>query len=403
MKKIVIVIFLILLIQSCIPVQNTLLLPLAAKVITSPQTFDCGGASIPKITIRDTHDVIVQNCNVTGSTDNCISIVDSYNVTVRDFTITKCGSESGAININTTTSTGQRTRNIVIEDCHIWGGGSMGWGVSSSYFNLYDITLRRCLIEDVGQAGGVEKHGLYISNWNGFLIEDVVIRRSYNAGIKIVGNVNNGIFRRVKIEDSGSFGMMFGQLNDNLLQMDNVLLDDCSITGSKSLAIVFYDGNSGFSMLNCVFSGNKGDPPTPVKTPTRTATGSPTPIQTGITPTSTNTPVSASVTASITRTPTATAPTVTRAPSKTPNPVTPTPTLVPSDKLCVRITWWLGVSIRPSANLNNTSLGTYTSGRIIPIEAIETIDADQWARVNYGQFFAIKIGTRVYAKTAVCP
>lgn len=139
-----------------------------------------------------------------------------------------------------------------------------------------------------------------------------------------------------------------------------------------------------------------------------TSPQSPTPTNTVITPTSSNTPIPLPVTSTFTKTQTPTpSVTLTATPSKTSTPITPTktPTATPSPngKLCMKITWFLGVSIRPSASTNNASLGTYTSGRIIPIEGIDTVGTDKWAKVNYGQWFAVKIGTRTYATAAACP
>jgi hypothetical protein len=217
---------------------------------------DCGGGNVGLVTITNKSNYTVQNCNITSGG---IAIIDSSFITIRNVTITNVGTQSGAIRINASSQNGL-THDIIVEDFRIFGNGNVGWGFSGSPYVMKNITVRRGLIEDVGQSASVQTHGMYISNWQSFLIEDVTILRSWNAGIKIVGTVKDGIWRNVIVKDSGRSGlgggMMFGQ-SDGKLITDNLLIEKCRIENSTQPGIYLLDHVTGLTIRDSTFRNNK--------------------------------------------------------------------------------------------------------------------------------------------------
>jgi hypothetical protein len=239
------------------PQRQALATPIASRMtITKPGNYTCNGGLVAGISITNTHDVTIEDCNVLSVG---IAITDANYVTIRNFSVTNSGTQSGAVRINPSSNNGL-VHDITLSGFHIYGNGNVGWGISGSSYPMQNITVRDGLIEDVGQTGGVQTHGMYISNWQGFLVEDVTILRSWNAGIKIVGTVNNGIFRRVTIIDSGRSGQgggfMFGQ-SDGKLVTDNLLIEGCTIEGSPQPAIYLLDEVSNLTINHCFFKNNQ--------------------------------------------------------------------------------------------------------------------------------------------------
>lgn len=258
MKKIFFILILIL--TSCQPMQQAIV-PLATLisanvVITSPQKLDCEGQTVRSIKISNTHDVTIEDCVISGGN---INLNNSYNVTFRDLTLTKTGAGGGAISLNSTAA--GLTHHILIENFHCIGGGAMGWCIGGSESPITDITVRNGLIEDVGQAGTFQTHGMYIENWQGFLIEDVTILRSWNSGIKIVGAVNDGIINRVVINDSGRSGasgggVMFGQ-SGRISVMDAIDVINSNFDGAYSGGLYVLSPVTGLTVDNNVFKNTR--------------------------------------------------------------------------------------------------------------------------------------------------
>lgn len=134
---------------------------------------------------------------------------------------------------------------------------------------------------------------------------------------------------------------------------------------------------------------------------------------TSLPPTSTNTstiqaPPSSTFTVSAVPsfTPTKTA-TVSITPTKTativPPTFTPTSTVIPATLNCAYVSWSRGLNIRPSPSLFNVSIGYYLFDKYVPIEGTVENSEGTWAKVNYGQYFALKIGIKEYAKLIACP
>ena len=70
---------------------------------------------------------------------------------------------------------------------------------------------------------------------------------------------------------------------------------------------------------------------------------------------------------------------------------------------CAYVSWSRGLNIRPSPSLFNVSIGYYLFDKYVPIEGTVENSEGTWAKVNYGQYFALKIGIKEYAKLISCP
>lgn len=191
-----------------------------AMTISTPQTYDCGNATLGNLVIKNTHDVIIKNCKIAVTNEQGIQIIDSYNVTMNHIDISSSYPEGSGVNIVAThvrDSKGNETDvcitpiptyNITLDDFNIHG--PMGWGVSGSYCPLKNITVKNGTFDSIGQGGGEEKHGMYIENWQGVgtssLIENVTVKNSWNSGIKIVGATNNLTINKVYVSNSGRYG-----------------------------------------------------------------------------------------------------------------------------------------------------------------------------------------------------
>lgn len=217
---------------------------LGTKTITSPQTFDCGGQTITSIIVKNTYDVIIQNCTVSGSSGRGISIDDSSFVTIRNVTITKIGPQSGAISLNASAS--GKVHDILIEDYHAIGGGSMGWAIGGSQYPISNITVRDCLIEGVGNPGEVQTHGVYASNWQNFLIEDCTILDSWNTGLKLVGDIGPGTIRNVIIKRSGRAGVSgpcIAMGDGRRSNIHDITIEFSTCENNLQIAIAVYETN----------------------------------------------------------------------------------------------------------------------------------------------------------------
>jgi parallel beta-helix repeat protein len=193
------------------------------------------------------------------------SIIDSSYITLRNTLVTGTETESGGIVLTATSNTGP-TNNIIIEDFRIVGANRMGWGIVGSENVLNTITVRRGTIEEVGQTGGEQKHGIYANNWQNFLIEDVVITDPWNAGIKIVSESHDGVIRRVSIirpgrNGSGESGPGVSMGDTRVSHVRNITYDHVIIWNANESAIAVYDHVNGVHNItidHCIFVNSKG-------------------------------------------------------------------------------------------------------------------------------------------------
>lgn len=196
---------------------------LPAILITSPMIYTCNGGQIAGITIQNTHDVTVSNCDVIVTNRNGVQVTNSFNVTFSHVNVQSTYAEGSGYNLESTTA--GATHDIVIDNAHIYSpsGQGMGWGIAGSAQILRNITVKNTLIEDIGQAGGAQKHGMYVNNWQSSLIDNVVIARSWNSGIKITGATTDLHINRTGIFNSG--------MNTTSTSGPGISLDNAGITG----------------------------------------------------------------------------------------------------------------------------------------------------------------------------
>ena len=173
-----------------------------ALSISTPTIYDCKNGTMAGITIKNTHDVTIKNCNIVVTAEMGIQVTDSYNVIIDNVDINSTYPEGSGINLESTAS--GLTHDVTIQNFHIHG--PMGWGIAGSYQSLLRITVKNGTIDGIGQAGGQQKHGIYLNNWASSLIEDVTVKDSWNSGIKIVGIVSDLHINRVAISNSGRSG-----------------------------------------------------------------------------------------------------------------------------------------------------------------------------------------------------
>lgn len=329
-----------------------------------------------------------------------------------------CSSHPESSGINTNNVDGLIGRDIWIHKCDT-SLTSYGWAISGNAINAHLIEV---LATDCGGPGGEGKHCFYLDNWKTSTFVKVECRRSWNSCFKIIGVDSFGVsFDGViakNIGESGVYGSVFMICDGRPCNVHDVEIKNSTVTNSLEGAVIIYGApNSvrnltihgkfypiGIDLFTLPLDISTTPTPTGSTSPTVTATFSQTPSSSTPSKTLTHTQITPTQTRTATKSAT---------PTRTPTPViipsatrtaTSTPMITPSSRICARITWLLGVSIRPSQSLSNISLGPgYSYNRIVPIEAIETVGDDQWARINYGQWFAMKIGTRTYAKTSVCP
>ena len=162
--------------------------------ISTPTVYDCKNGTTAGMTIKNTHDVTIKNCNIVVTSANGIQVTNSYNVIIDNVDIKSTYPEGSGINLKSTAS--GLTHDVTISNFYIHG--AMGWGIVGSNAVLKGITVRNGSIEDIGQAGGQQKHGMYINNWQTFLVEDVTVLRSWNTGVKIVGDTTDGRFAELR-------------------------------------------------------------------------------------------------------------------------------------------------------------------------------------------------------------
>ena len=229
----------------------------SSPVISSP--------SGPGIKINNKKYIILDGINCQNTTDRGIEITDSSYITLRNIYITKINTDSGAITLLESADNGL-THDILVEDFQIVGGGSMGWGFSGSPYPIKNIIIRRGTIDGVGQAGGQQKHGIYMTNWQNFLVEDLVINDSYNMGIKMVGTTQDGVIRRVTIKNSGlrngtnssGPGVGLGDGGDNINRItfeNNVMYGNYhpAINGYSDANNITINHNTFYNNLNGVW------------------------------------------------------------------------------------------------------------------------------------------------------
>lgn len=227
------------------------------------------------ILIRNKSHLTIDGLDIIKAGSDGYAIYNSNFLTIRNVKVTNVGALSGAFIFATCNPNDCQepvdnglTHDITVEDFQIEGGGSMGWAFSGNgIVPIKNITLRRGTINNAGQAAAYQTHGMYISSWQNFLIEDVTITNSWNAGIKIVSNTNNGIFRRIKIFDSGRSGssgpgVSLGDSNsDRAPYIHDLKFENCVIARSKNQAFWNIDGLDSVKSItidHCTLVNNVG-------------------------------------------------------------------------------------------------------------------------------------------------
>ncbi|MBC7876688.1 MAG: right-handed parallel beta-helix repeat-containing protein [Anaerolineales bacterium] len=131
-----------------------------------------------------------------------IQIQDSDHVTIQNLDVGNNGqgdNESG-INIAGTNNSGL-THHTVIRNVEIHD--LCGWGISGSAYPTYDTLVDNIHIYDVGCSSDPQEHGMYLSNWKNFTIQNFVIERSWNGGMRINAATSDGVIQDGTIRDSG--------------------------------------------------------------------------------------------------------------------------------------------------------------------------------------------------------
>jgi hypothetical protein len=242
--------------------QSSGIVPLPTQIanrvtLGSGAVYDCNGGVVAGITIKNATNVTVRNCVIAPTSGTGIQVTDSSFVSIASIRIVSNIAEGSGIDLASTSD--GLTHDVAIQDCQI--SGNMGWGISGSEKVLKNITVQRCLIEDIGKSGGSQKHGMYVNNWQNFLIEDVTINRPYNMGIKVVGNVTDGVFNRVTIQGAGRSGVSghgIG-LGEGVRSSDfqRLKILDCNIQNSKDSGIDGeYAKNSTMTIDGCFLKNN---------------------------------------------------------------------------------------------------------------------------------------------------
>jgi len=229
-------------------------------ITSSNTTHDCGGGSIVGIIVKNATNVTVKNCNVITNVPSQygIDLIDSTFVNILNVDIYNAYAEGSGINLASTKN--GATHDILVENFHIHG--PMGWGISGSLYVMKNITYKNGLIEDIGKAGGTQKHGLYVNNVQGFLIENVTILRSWNMGIKIVGDAWDGVIRNVTIKDSGRSGFSgpgIGMGDTRVSHIQRIKIEYCDIQNSNEPAIYIMDTVNppkDITVDHCYFKNN---------------------------------------------------------------------------------------------------------------------------------------------------
>jgi hypothetical protein len=90
--------------------------------------------------------------------------------------------------------------NFYVDSCTF--SGTPGWGISGNANQGSNLQITNCTFTNIGSAGAVQHHALYLTNWSGMLIRNCVIDAPYNSGIKLVqssGKVVSGVIEKCKI------------------------------------------------------------------------------------------------------------------------------------------------------------------------------------------------------------
>jgi len=311
--------------------------------------------------------------------------VDGNNNVVRGFTITDPQSKAG---IRTTGNFNLIENNEIY---HMLEDGIWFWGHDNTFKNNYmhDILA-------VDKFPGYDEHVDCIMTWDwlwdtyNIVFDGNVCDNNRSVGsnqmIIVTGTrAHDMTFRnnRFIMRDAGySPFALYGGSN---YKLENNYF--CNTTGQGSAAL-YLSGGTGITATNNVYAGYSVF-----------AQGLGIVSQSGNVKDSSPCAVFSST---ATQTPTSTATsTLTPTPSATITPaLTPTPTAV---RLCVKILWRRNLNIRPEPSLYNLSVGYYLYNKIVRVNAIVENSEGNWAQVNDGNYFAMKIGNNEYARITNCP